>query len=284
MNTIMIPVYNDWASLSVLLSNINKITKNDIFYNILIIDDSSKTKPILKKKIFKRIKQIKILTLKKNMGNQIAIAIGLDYIKKNLLNSNIIVMDADGEDAPININKMLAQLKKNGSKIIITCNRTKRKENLIFQIAYKIHLIIVFIFTFNWISFGNFTCFSTKILKKINLENVYCAYSSEIKKNLKIKSFYAPREKRYFGASKVNFIKLIEHSLRIVGNFYQRTILISFFYICSINIFFDVNILSIKILTYFILTYCFLVIFFKKKYSPKEKIDYKNFVKKISIL
>ena len=50
---------------------------------ILIINDNSSKEPVINCKNLKTIKKIKILFLEKNLGSQKAIAIGLDYLKKD---------------------------------------------------------------------------------------------------------------------------------------------------------------------------------------------------------
>tara|TARA_B110000881_G_C18457127_1_gene454211 strand:+ start:64 stop:309 length:246 start_codon:yes stop_codon:yes gene_type:complete len=61
-NIILLPVYNDWKSLNLLLKQINKKIK---FTYILVVNDASTQKPYFKKDKFKQIKKIKVLTLKK---------------------------------------------------------------------------------------------------------------------------------------------------------------------------------------------------------------------------
>ena len=65
-------------------------------------------------------------------------------------------MDADGEDNPRQVNRMLKEAINNQS-LVITSNRKKRKEALIIVFLYKVHLLITFLFTMKWISFGNFS-------------------------------------------------------------------------------------------------------------------------------
>ena len=90
---------------------------------------------------------------------------------------------------------MLKEARKN-KNFIITSNRKKRKESLLIQVLYRIHLIITFIFTFKWISFGNFTTFNSRNISKI-LSNNDCwyAYSSSVIRNCKIKD-YMPKERK----------------------------------------------------------------------------------------
>ena len=92
-HVIIIPIYNDWKSLNKLLLKLDHSLKNEkkIKNEILLVNDDSSKKLNLKKKKFKVIKRIKVIFLKKNLGSQKAIAIGLSYLKKlkeNFLKKN----------------------------------------------------------------------------------------------------------------------------------------------------------------------------------------------------
>ena len=113
------------------------------------------------------------------------------------------------------------------------------------QVLYRIHLIITFIFTFKWISFGNFTTFNSKNISKI-LSNNDCwyAYSSSVIRNCKIKRLYAKREKRYFDKSKLNLLTLMEHSLRVNAVFFQKIFFNSILYL--LLIYFSLSIFNLN--------------------------------------
>lgn len=282
-NIILLPVYNDWKSLNLLLKKINlKFTKAK-YLEILIINDCSTKQPNIKRKSLKKIKKIKILTLKKRLGSQKAISIGLDYLKKKENKFYLTIMDSDGEDNPDQLNKMFTLAKKH-KKFVITSHRKKRNEKVLIQLGYKFHLIISLFFTWNWITFGNFSAFYSKNLDKIKLNQVWFAYSAAILKNLKIKKIYAVREKRYFDNSKVNLIKLIEHSLRIISVFYDRvafTCLMLIIIYFSNNSNLNQNLNIIFIFTIFVINT--LLIFIKIKNKALLPINYKKFIKKIKI-
>ena len=229
---IVIPVFNDWKSLNKLLLQLNKNLEKPkkINHEILIINDNSSEKIKLKLKKLKILKNIKILSLNKNFGSQISIAIGLNYLKKIKGNFYITVMDADGEDNPRQVNRMLKEAINNQS-LVITSNRKKRKEALIIVFLYKVHLLITFLFTMKWISFGNFSTFCSKNLKNLlsNNNSLY-AHSSSVLKNCNIKRLYAKREKRFFDKSKLGLIALADHSLRVNSVFYRNIIFSSVIY------------------------------------------------------
>jgi hypothetical protein len=187
-------------------------------------------------------------------------------------------MDGDGEDNPNELNKMLILASKYKNSVI-TSHRLKRNENLIIRLGYQLHLIIAFIFTWKWISFGNFSTFHSKILKKINCNELCLAYSSGILKNFKIVKTFAIRQKRYFGTSKVSILKLIEHSVRVIS-VYQTRVMISsflillFLFILKIEIFF----LTLPFIIFFFI----LVNFVRSKNIPKREIKSTDFIKSIN--
>ena len=105
---ILTPTFNDWRSLNKLLFEIDKnIRSLKGNFKVLIINDASTTKPKLDLKNIKRLRNIKIITLKKNSGSQKSICIGLKYLKKKKTKAIITVIDSDGEDDPKHIKKLI---------------------------------------------------------------------------------------------------------------------------------------------------------------------------------
>lgn len=284
-NIIIIPIYNDWKSLNKLLFQLNENFRNSKNFEneILIINDHSSEQINIKNNNLSSIKKISIINLNKNLGSQKAIAVGLFYLKDRAKNSFVTIMDGDGEDDPFQVNNMLEEAKKN-QEFIITSNRKKRQESLAIQILYKIHLIITFIFSHKWISFGNFTTFSSKNISKIlSNNNSWYAHSSSVLNNCKIKRLYAKREKRYFDKSKVNLLALMEHALRVNVVFFPKIFLNSLLY--SFIIFLTIKIFYINyIIIFLIITFNILLLFIRKKHYVKNLIrldDYIDSIKSI---
>lgn len=278
-NIILIPIYNDWKSLNLLLNQINEQIIKIGHTQIVIVNDASTQKPVLKKNNFKKIKKIKILNLNTNLGSQKAICVCLDYLSKIKSRFYLTIMDGDGEDNPNELNKMLDLATKHKNSVVAS-HRLNRNENLIIKLGYRLHLIIAFMFTWKWISFGNFSTFHSKILKKINRNDLWLAYSSGILKNFKIVKTFAVRQKRYFGTSKVSFIKLIEHSMRVISVYHKRVMANSFLillilFIIKIKGFF----LILSLFVFFII----LLNFIRFKNRPKGKIKSNNFIKSIDL-
>ena len=98
---ILIPIYNDWQSVSQLLKNINLVVKdiNHDFLVYLINDGSTEKKPNNIGSI-DNLKSLKIINMTNNIGHARCIATGIKYIYENENFDYIIPMDGDGEDRP----------------------------------------------------------------------------------------------------------------------------------------------------------------------------------------
>ena len=283
-HVIVIPVFNDWRSLSKLLIKINFLFKktNKISTEILILDDNSSEKISIDFKKLKSLKRIQVLRLKKNLGSQKTIAIGLDYLKKSKNDFFVTVMDGDGEDSPYQIKKMLNVASRN-KNFVVTANRKKRKESLIIIILYKIHLLITFLFTFKWISFGNFSTFHKENLNKILSGNSsWYAHSSSIIKNCNIKRLYSKRERRYYDKSKLGLFALIEHSLRVNAVFINNIFFSSISYLLIIILLIPNN--SQIFLVFGIISFNLVVIFIKIKHWIKNLNKISKFKKSIQLI
>jgi len=224
---IIIPVYNDWQSLSKLLNNID----NEIKYitheiSVIIVDDASTFDRQLDIENLSNIIAIKILSMKENRGHARCIATGLKYIFEKEEFDYVIPMDGDGEDRPEEIIEFIKS-SENAPEQTIVGERVKRSEAFIFKFCYFFHKIITLVFTGHSIKFGNFTCLTKSTVKKmINEKATWNSFSGALTKVEKDKvSISSIRGERYFGPSKMSFSNLINHSLSIISVF-KNTVLI----------------------------------------------------------
>jgi glycosyltransferase involved in cell wall biosynthesis len=224
---ILIPVYNDWQSVSKLIDEINNQSFNSNFQiSILIVNDASNHDRLKKEKSFANIQSIKILNIKTNQGHARCIATGLKYIFEKEDFDYVIPMDGDGEDRPEEINEFLNQI-QNSKDTAIVGERVKRSEGLVFKICYKIHKLITLTFTGKSIKFGNFTCLPKKVVEKmVNEKATWNSFSGSLSKiEDKFLTIPSIRGIRYFGPSKMSLYNLIKHSLSIISVF-RKTFLI----------------------------------------------------------
>ena len=238
---ILIPVFNDWQSLSKLMNNIdNEIQNINYEISIIIVDDASTFDRQLETENLSNINSIKILVMKENKGHARCIAAGLKYILEKEEFDYVIPMDGDGEDRPEEIKEFIKSIEKNPEQTVVG-ERVKRSEAFIFKFCYFFHKIITLVFTGHSIKFGNFTCLTKSTVEKlVNEKATWNSFSGALTKVEKNKtSIRSIRGERYFGPSKMSFSNLLKHSLSIISVFRNgvliRSALFIIFYILLIK-------------------------------------------------
>ncbi len=106
-----VPVYNDWACVSHLLQEIDRVAGQfEGPVNVLIVNDGSSEEASLRiEPTLRHIAAVEILHLRRNVGHQRAIALGLAYLHCSRPDRLTVVMDGDGEDDPRRIEELLAR-------------------------------------------------------------------------------------------------------------------------------------------------------------------------------
>ena len=132
--TIIVPVYNSYQILPILLEEIDK-EKNNNNWNLelILVDDGSKDTSF-EKILFlaKRYPYIKGLKLARNFGHQMAVLVGL----KHASGDYIAIIDDDLQDPPALINQFINKMKE-GYDVAYGV-RKKRKENLVKKTSYHL--------------------------------------------------------------------------------------------------------------------------------------------------
>ena len=224
---ILIPIFNDWQSVSKLIDEINSLSIDPRFeVSIIIVNDASKHDRQDEDKDFENINSIKILNMKINQGHTRCIATGLKHIYEKEDFDYVIPMDGDGEDRPEEIKNFLSQIENTDHKPMIG-KRIKRSENLLFKVCYQLHKLITLVFTGKSIRFGNYSCLpKITVEKMINEKATWNSFSGSLTK-IEKDLFPVPsiRGVRYFGPSKMSFLNLLKHSLSIISVF-RKTFLV----------------------------------------------------------
>ena len=223
---ILIPSFNDWECLNILIPKIDQALKNtNENVDILIVNDGSTKKNNLIFKKMPHLKKIEVLNLKNNVKAQIAIATGLNFLRKEKFQGGIIVMDADGQDDPEYLVDIIKESKKNPERTI-TINRTKRDDELLFKILYQMYLFLSFLLTFKYLKFGVYSYLHSSSLNKIlSTNDVHLAYVASLAKHFKNKNaMFAPRKKRILGESQNNYKSLIHYALKIISAFKSQVL------------------------------------------------------------
>ena len=235
---ILIPNYNDWQSVFKLLENIDLVIAGlEEEVSVLIVNDAStEQRPEISLNL-NNLKSIQVINMKENRGHARCNAAGLKYINEREDVDYVIPMDGDGEDRPEEIRPLIEKAKEYPDTVI-TANRIKRSEGLLFKFCYLIHKYLTFVFTGQSIKFGNYTCLTKSAVDKMSKEAAtWSSFSGSLSKTVKDRrSVPSIRGPRYFGPSKMSFINLLKHSLSIVA-VYKFTVLIRSIIFLAVYIF-----------------------------------------------
>ena len=232
---ILIPIYNDWESALKLLENIDLHTStlDDEFSIIILNDASTEDRPELLANLG-NLKSVKIINMKENRGHARCNAAGLKYINEKEDFDYVIPMDGDGEDRPEELSLLIEKIKEYPD-IVVTANRVKRSESLIFKLCYLAHKYLTLVFTGQTIKYGNYTCLpKSAVNAMVNEPATWSSFSGSLAKVVKDKKFIpSERGTRYFGPSKMSFINLLKHSLSIIAVFKTTLIIRSILFIIA---------------------------------------------------
>jgi len=218
---ILMPVYNDWRSVFMLLKNINsQVSTLNNEFSVIIINDASTENRLDLSTDLNNLKSVQIINMKENKGHARCNAVGLKYINEKEDFDYAIPMDGDGEDRPEELSLLIKKIKEYPDTVV-TANRIKRSEGFIFKFCYLAHKYLTLVFTGQTIKYGNYTCLpKSAVNKMVNEPATWSSFSGSLAKiAINKKSIPSERGMRYFGPSKMSFIDLLKHSLSIIAVF-----------------------------------------------------------------
>ena len=276
---ILIPIYNDWESLTKLLNNIGQNVKKikRAQFDCVVVNDCSTIKNS-KIKIPSEINSIKIIHMNKNKGHARCNAFGIKYLSENSSFDYLILMDGDGEDRPEEIKLLVDKILLDPNKSVVA-KRVKRSEGPLFQMLYRLHKYLTLLSTGKLVNFGNYSCLTKADLNTLSTKaSLWSSYSGSFKYNIKnYNEVNSTRGVRYFGPTQMSLFKLFIHSLSIIAVFKYRLFLISLVLLVSLHylgIFIKFNFLLLQTLTVLFNTLVFIVSFREnEKDFENSKLD-----------
>ncbi|MEB3311725.1 MAG: glycosyltransferase [Snowella sp.] len=218
----IIPVFNDWVSFITLLENLDQALNNQgICAEILAVDDASII-PV-NDKVYQlnliAIKWVNVLKLKRNLGHQRAITIGLAYAEANCSADMVVVMDSDGEDTPEDVIRLIYACTEANYAKIVFARRSQRSESWLFKFFYRAYCFSYRLLTGFDIRVGNFSAIPFKMMPRLlAVSEIWNHYAAGILKS-KLPHFDIPTRRgyRYHGKSTMNFTSLVIHGLSAIS-------------------------------------------------------------------
>jgi polyisoprenyl-phosphate glycosyltransferase len=216
---VLIPLCDDWLSAAELLRRLDlSLSTQPYRVEILLVDDASRQEASRADfpDQFAAIKSIRILRLRRNLGHQRAIAIGLVHIEKFISCDAVLVMDGDGEDTPAGALQLLNAFTGGAA---IFAKRSRRTESFTFRVLYKLYKLVHYLLTGVKVQVGNFSILPSKYLGTLvvtsELWNHYAA--AVIRSGLLMTTIPIPRGHRFAGSSKMNFVTLAAHGMSAIS-------------------------------------------------------------------
>ena len=134
MISIVIPTYRSEDNLPILLDRICQVfLKETTDFEIIVVDDNSPDNTLTYlRKISNEQPKIKVISLARNFGQQVAISAGLKHIKGDAA----IIMDDDLQDPPEFIPQLIRKWEEGYD--IVYAIKTNRKEGVLKKLGYKL--------------------------------------------------------------------------------------------------------------------------------------------------
>ena len=211
---VVTPVFEDREASDQLFLELGQLLGDRLF--VVAVDDGSVREPVQAQSLARAGVAGVVIRLKRNVGHQRAIAIGLSYVADEMPDiGRVVVMDSDGEDSPATIASLLQALESDQFDVAVA-QRKSRVETLRFRAFYVLYKLILGALTGRKISFGNFMALKPAALRRLSVMHELWVHVAGAVLASKLRLAMCPLDRgaRYAGRSKMNFIGLALHGFK----------------------------------------------------------------------
>jgi hypothetical protein len=168
-----------------------------------------------------------VITPPFNLGHQRALVFGLRLILPEVLEHDVIItMDADGEDRPEDLPRMIEMLvsKPDERGMLCVARRTKRSESIRFRILYFFFRAMFHTLTGTVVRSGNFAAYRGWLARRMLTHPYFdlCYSSTLVSLDMTVTTVPCARGTRYAGRSHMNMLRLFMHGVRMLMPFMDR--------------------------------------------------------------
>lgn len=219
--SIVIPIYNEEKIIKQLYSALESVIKKfDFGFEAIFVNDGSSDNSLaVMKTLLEGEKNIKIIDLSRNFGQQLAVSAGLDYAGGDA----VIVMDADMEDNPQDTSKFIEKWLEGYD--VVYAIRSKRKVSLIRKFCFAaFHSLNKFLSEVPTEPAGIFCLMDRKVVEKINDMQEKNRFIPGLRSWVGFRQIgiELKRDSRYDSKSRVTFIKLISLAFNSYFSFSKK--------------------------------------------------------------
>lgn len=211
---VVMPVYEDVEASSRLFQELGRTRVAEIY--VVAVDDGSVRQPLDPAAIAAAGLEGVVVKLKRNVGHQRAIAVGLSYVAEHFGDDQrVVVMDSDGEDTPESIGELVRGLDSPDVDVVVAV-RKSRVETLRFRTFYLVYKWLFAMLCGRKISFGNFMAAKMPAVRRLSVMQELWTHvaASVLSSKLRVATCPLDRGPRYAGRSKMNFVGLALHGFR----------------------------------------------------------------------
>jgi glycosyltransferase involved in cell wall biosynthesis len=220
---VVAPVYEDAPSAVQLLKELAvEFAPANLQLHVLLVDDGSREPLSETRGLADCIAvPVDVLVLRRNVGHQRAIALGVAYVHDQIPCEAMLVMDADGEDRPQDARRLVDQFRASRGQSIIFAERTRRSESLWFRVLYRAYQLMHWALTGIRVRVGNFSIVPGRALSTlVTLPAMWNHYAAAVfDSRLTFQTIPTERGLRQSGRSKMNSLALVMHGLHAISVF-----------------------------------------------------------------
>ena len=221
---VLMPVYNDWEAAAAVVQALDRgfarIPGAQV--SILFVDDwsSPSAEPVAFAGPRQSLESIEVLRLKRNVGSQRAIAIGLAYLYDRGDGAAVLVMDSDGEDKPEDAATLVEHYLTDSGNAIFA-ERRRRFEGAGFALGYHLYRFVHWLLTGISVRIGNFSILPRSAAGAIVLTGESWSHyaASAVKARISMTRLPLDRGRRIAGQSRMTLIGLVIHGLSAISVF-----------------------------------------------------------------
>jgi polyisoprenyl-phosphate glycosyltransferase len=216
-------VFEDWEALGALLPRLDAVAGSlQVPVDVFVVDDGSPHAcPDDLGRALQALASVRVVRLRRNVGHQRAIAIGLAVLAERGGHATIAIMDADGEDRADDLPRLVERLRRDPSVEVVFAERLRRTESVVFRALYHAYRAVHLALTGVRVRVGNFSVLTARaVAALVAMPELWNHYAAAVfRSRLPYASVPTARGNRLHGESKMSFVSLAAHGLSAMSVF-----------------------------------------------------------------
>ena len=221
---VLMPVYNDWDAAGTLCRMLDDACAalKGVRVSIVLVDDGSDERASGDLAAWqpRHLIGVTVVRLRRNVGHQRTIALGLAYLYEQSDAAAMLVMDADGEDKPDDAVALMRAYLADPRRAVFAARR-RRLEGTVFTTGYHLYRAFHWLLTGIEVRIGNFSIVPRELAGAIVLTSESWTHyaASAVKARVPMTTIPMDRGRRLAGRSSMSYVSLVTHGLSAISVF-----------------------------------------------------------------